>query len=54
MAEEIKLDENITIRDAFKITGRDTKTTKNPKTRVGGGSVFFSGSAPIDINELGH
>ena len=28
MAEEIKLDENITIRDAFKITGRDTKTTK--------------------------
>lgn len=34
MAEEIKLDENITIRDAFKITGRDTKTTKNPKTRV--------------------
>ena len=34
MAEEIKLDENITIRDAFKITGRDTKTTKNPRTRV--------------------
>ena len=34
MAEEIKLDENITIRDAFKITGRDTKTTTNPKTKV--------------------
>ena len=25
MAEEIKLDENITIRDAFKITGREDK-----------------------------
>ena len=34
MAEEIKLDENITIRDAFKIAGRDTKTTTNPKTKV--------------------
>ena len=34
MAEEIKLDENITIRDAFKITGRDTKTVTNPKTKV--------------------
>ena len=34
MAEDIKLDENVTIRDAFKITGRDTKATKNPKTGV--------------------
>jgi len=34
MADEIKLDENVTIRDAFKITGRDIKVTKNPKTKV--------------------
>ena len=34
MAEEIIVDENISIRDAFKLVGRDTTVTKNAKTRV--------------------
>jgi len=34
MAEEIIVDENISIRNAFKLVGRDTTVTKNAKTRV--------------------